>query len=379
LAGSLLLGYYQPISLSWVGDAAAQKTAWFALVMGYCIAAAVLPVWLLLQPRDYLSSAFTFGGLLLAFVALFAAFLPIGPENAPAFVGFSSSKGPLWPMLFILVACGACSGFHGLVASGTTVKQLPSERHGLSIGYGSMMVEAALAVQVTLLAAAGLYWAGEHSAAGVTLVVPQIVKAEGADWPSVAFARSFANVVSTGLPFIGFQLAMMFAGMALNATLLDTLDATTRLARFILSESIGQRVKILAGRWPSTLATVGGATILGLTGGADVLWPVFGAANQLIAALTLVVVSLYLLGVRRPSLYAAIPAAFMLVTTVGALLYQAYGFAFGETPRLGLAGLSLVLASIGVYVAGEAIPKAARMLVSSAHYSKSPAQAQSDR
>ncbi len=365
LGGSLVLGYKQPLSLSFVGDAAAQKTAWFGLVMLYCLAAAVLPVWLLLQPRDYLSSAFTFGGLLLAFIALFVALMPIGPENAPPLVGFQSAKGPLWPMLFILVACGACSGFHGLVASGTTVKQLPSERHGLPIGYGSMIVEAALAVQVTLLGAAGLYWVGQHAVDGVSLVLPEIVKAEGADWPSVAFARSFANVVSTGLPFIGFSVALMFAGMALNATLLDTLDASTRLARLILSETVGGRFPWLKDRWVSTLITVGGATVLGLSGGADTLWPVFGAANQLIAALTLVVVSLYLLGVRRPSLYAVIPGAFMLVTTVAALLYQAYGFAAAKSPNWGLAALSVALAGLGLYVAAEATPKLLKMLAAS--------------
>lgn len=364
LAGSLFLGYHQPLSFQSLGDAAVQKTVWFFLVMLYCVAAAVLPVWLLLQPRDYLSSAFTFGGLLVAFVALFVASMPLGPENAPVFIGLSSSKGPLWPMLFILVACGACSGFHGLVASGTTVKQLPSERHGLPIGYGSMIVEAALAVQVTLLAAAGLYWVGQHSAAGVSLVLPEIVKAEGGDWPSVAFARGFANVVSIGLPFISFPVALMFAGMALNATLLDTLDATTRLGRLILSETLGQRLPLLKGRWVSTLVTVGAATALGLSGGADTLWPVFGAANQLIAALILVVVSLYLLGARRPSIYSAIPAAFMLVTTIAALLYQAHGFAFADEPRFGLAALSLALAVLGIYVTAEAAPKLFRMMLS---------------
>lgn len=361
LALSLVLGYYQPLALP-VGEAPRQQTAWFVLVMAYCVAAAVLPVWLLLQPRDYLSSGFTFGGLLLAFVGLFAAHLTIGPDNPPLAVGFFSSKGPLWPMLFILVACGACSGFHGLVASGTTVKQLPAERYGRVIGYGSMIVEAALAVGVALLATAGLYWAGQHEAHGVSLVIPEIVKTEGADWPSVAFTRSFAQVVSTGLPFIGFQMALMFAGMSLNATLLDTLDATTRLSRFILSESVGSRIAVLRQRWPATLVTVGGATLLGLSGGADVLWPIFGAANQLIAGLTLMVAALYLLAARRPSLYATGPAVFMLCTTIAALLYQAWTLSTGVKPNWLLSVLSVALAGLGIFVATEAIPRFAHLL-----------------
>jgi carbon starvation protein len=357
LAASLVLGYRQPLTLSFAGGAAAQQTVWLVLVLLYCAAAAVLPVWLLLQPRDYFSSAFTFGGLLLGCLALFTAALPIGAENPPPFVGLTSVKGPLWPMLFILVACGACSGFHGLVASGTTVKQLPSERHALPIGYGSMILEAALAAMVTLMAAAGLYWKGEHSIGTFSLVIPAITRAEGADWPSVAFVRAFARVVSAGLPFISFPLAMMFAGMSLNATLLDTLDATTRLARFILNESLGPRLAPLRGRWLATLLTVGAAAALALSGGADVLWPVFGAANQLIAALTLTVISLYLLGVRKPSLYAAGPAAFMLSTTVAALLYQAWSFATGAQPNFLLAALSAALALLGLYVAAEAVPR----------------------
>ena len=360
LAGSLLLGYTQPLALP--GDKATQELLWFGIVMAYCVAAAVLPVWLLLQPRDYLSSSFTLGGLVLAFVGLLVAAEPIGAENPPVFVGFTSTKGPLWPMLFILVACGACSGFHAFVASGTTVKQLPSERYGRVIGYGGMIVEAALGVGVTLLAAAGLYWVGGHAVNGSSLVLPEIIKAEGADWPSVAFTRSFAHIVSTGLPFIGFPVALMFAGMALNATLLDTLDATTRLSRFILSETLGGYVPVLRRRWPATLVTVGAAAALGLTGGADALWPVFGAANQLIAALTLTFLTLYLLGLRRPSLYVAGPAVFMLCTTVGALAYQGWSLATAAKPNWLLSGLSFLLGGAGVYVAAEAVPRCVRLL-----------------
>ncbi|MFQ5811451.1 MAG: carbon starvation protein A, partial [Armatimonadota bacterium] len=320
LIGSMVLGYHRPLVLPvWLGD---PQTAWYLIVMLYCVAAAVIPVWLLLQPRDYMSSTFTLAGIVLGAIGIFTAAQIIGPENPPAFVGAVSDKGgPIWPMLFILVACGACSGFHALVASGTTSKQLPNECCGRQIGYGGMILEAVQAMLVTLLAAGGLYWVGTHAALdGSTLVLSQIMAEEGGSWPSVAFIRSFAQVVTVGLPFLGFQAVLMFAGIALNATLLDTLDTCTRLARFVLTENFGKYSRVLHGRWPATIITVVLAGVLGLVGGAAKLWPVFGAANQLIGGLALLVVAVYLVGVRRPSIYTVVPAIIMLCTTVAALV-----------------------------------------------------------
>ncbi len=357
LIGSMVLGYYRPLTLpDSMGD---PQTVWYIIVMLYCVAAAVAPVWLLLQPRDYMSSTFTFAGILLGFIGLFAAARVIGAENPPAFVGAVSEKGgPIWPMLFILVACAACSGFHALVGSGTTSKQLPNERYGRQIGYGSMILEAAQGMLVALLAAGGLYWVGTHVAPdGSTLVLSEIMAEEGGGWPSVAFIRSFARVVNLGLPFIGFQALVMFAGIALNATLLDTLDTCTRLARFILTENFGKYTWVLQGRWLATLITVVLATVLGLRGGAAKLWPVFGAANQLIAALALLVIAVYLVGVRRPSIYAVIPGIIMLCTTVAALLYQGYGFITAEQSNWLLGLLSFALALLGLYVVAEAVPR----------------------
>ncbi|MGD8239418.1 MAG: carbon starvation CstA family protein, partial [Armatimonadota bacterium] len=357
LVGAMVLGYYQPLALpEWMGD---PQRAWYIIVMLYCVAASVIPVWLLLQPRDYMSSTFTFAGIILGFVGLFMAMRLIGAENPPAFVGaFSDKGGPIFPMLFILVACGACSGFHSLVGSGTTSKQLPNECCGRQIGYGGMILEAAQGMLVALLAAGGLYWVGTHAAPdGSTLVLSEIMAEEGGGWASVAFVRSFAHVVNLGLPFLGFSAVLMFAGIALNATLLDTLDTCTRLARFVLTENFGKYTWVLQGRWAATIITVALATTLGLMGGAAKLWPVFGASNQLIAALALMVVAVYLVGVRRPSVYAVIPGIIMLCTTVAALVYQGYGFITAEQPNWLLGLLSFALAVLGLYVVAEAVPR----------------------
>jgi carbon starvation protein len=344
-------GYLWPISLpeSW-GD---PFVVWFVLAMLYCLIASVLPIWVLETPRDYLSSVIAVAGLLLGFIALFVAAPAV---NAPAHVAVVSEKGPLWPMLFILVACGAVSGFHSIVAGGTTVKQLRKETDGLPIGFGSMVLEAALAVQVTFLIAAGLYWAGTHLGAdGESLVIGEIAAGPGKE--AAVFIRGFASVVADAFPFIGFSLALLFGAIILNATLVDTLDTCTRLGRFVLQEAGVERFKWLGNRWLSGIITVAPATYLGLSGEANTIWPVFGASNQLIAALALFVVAVYLVGVRRPSLYAFIPGVFMLITTVAALVYQAYGFFFGENPSILLGAFSIVLVGLAIYVAIEVVPR----------------------
>ena len=345
------LGYLYPVSLpeSW-GD---PFVVWFVLSMLYCLSASVLPIWFLETPRDYLSSVIAVAGLLLGFVALLVAAPGV---NAPAHVAVVTEKGPLWPMLFILVACGAVSGFHSIVAGGTTVKQLRKETDGLPIGFGSMVLEAALAVQVTFLVAAGLYWAGTHLGTdGESLVIGEIMTDGGG--AAAVFIRGFASVVADAFPFVGFSLGLRLGALILNATLVDTLDTCTRLGRFVLQEAGMERFSWLSNRWLSGAITVAPATYLGLSGQAETIWPVFGASNQLIAALALFVVAVYLVGVRRPSLYAFIPGVFMLITTIAALVYQAYGFFFGAKPSALLGIMSVVLVALAIYVAIEVVPR----------------------
>ncbi len=363
LIGAVLLGlllwagYVWPLELpTSMGD---PFVVWFGVLMVYCLLASVLPIWFLEQPRDYLSSMLMVVGIGLGFVAIFAANAPL---EAPAHVAVVAKQGPIWPMLFILVACGAASGFHALVAGGTTVKQLGNEKQGLPIAYGSMVFEAAQAVSVVFLVGAGLYWAGSHFGPdGKSLVLLDLMEDPEGGGPAVAFIRGFANLTHMGLPFITFQAGVLVAAIVLNATLLDTLDTCTRLGRFVLSETFGDRIKPLQNRWLASIITVIPAAYLGLSGTGKFLWPVFGAANQLIAALALLVVAIYLIGVGKPSVYVIVPGIFILITTVAALMYQGYALFFGDSPNYLLGSICVVLIALAIYVFSEALPRLRRV------------------
>lgn len=357
LAALLWAGYAWPLTMpAALGD---PFQVWFAILILYCLLASVLPIWFLEQPRDYLSSILMVFGIGVGFVAIFGANAPV---NAPAHVDLVSAKGgPIWPMLFILVACGAVSGFHALVASGTTVKQLHNERQGLAIGYGSMVLEAAQAVSVIFLIGAGLYWAGDHLAPdGGSLNFADVMAAETGGGPAVAFIRGFASLTDRGVPLLGFEAGLLLAAIVLNATLLDTLDTCTRLGRFVLTETFGDRLRPLHNRWLASIITLLPAAYLGLSGAWEAIWPVFGAANQLIGALAFLVIAVYMIGVGRPTSYIIWPGLFVLVTTVAALIYQAWGFVFGEAPNYVLAGVCIVLIALAAYVSTEAIPRLRR-------------------
>lgn len=348
----LWLGELYPLPLpSFLGD---PFTFWFLACMVYCLAASVLPIWFLETPRDYLSSMIAYAGIALGFVALFIAAPTV---HAPAHVALtSSSQGPIWPMLFILIACGAVSGFHCVVAGGTTVKQLGSETQARRIGFGSMILEAALAVQVVFLVVGALYWVGNMTGAdGKSLVLPVLMEDKGG--AAAVFIRAFGQMVSQAFPAVGFSTAVLFGAIILNATLLDTLDTCTRLGRFVLQEAAAHKIGALKNRWISGIVTIIPACYLGLTGAGETIWPVFGASNQLIAALALLVISIYLVGIRRPSVYSFVPGVFMLVTTLAALLYQCYGFFLGPKPSLMLGVICLLLVVLGVYVAIEVLPR----------------------
>ncbi len=346
-------GFVYPIELpASFGD---PFVVWFVVLMLYCLLASVLPIWFMEQPRDYLSALLMVFGILLGFVAIFAANAPM---QAPAHVSALPAQGPIWPMLFIIVACGAVSGFHALVGAGTTVKQLPNEKDGLAISFGSMVLEAAQAVSVLALVAAGLYWAGSHIAPdGKTLLVHELMESKEGGGPAVTFIRGFANLTSIGLPFISFQMALLIGALVLNATLVDTLDTCTRLGRFVLTEAFGERVAPLRNRWLAAIITLIPAAYLGLSGMGEFLWPVFGAANQLIAALAFLVIAVYLIGIGKPSIHVIVPGIFVLVTTVAALCYQGYTLLKAPEPNYVLAGICIVLIALALYVATEAVPR----------------------
>ena len=349
LAALVLLGL-----LIWLGEALPVAlpdsvlglpalTVWFWILMAYCVVASVLPVWLLLQPRDYLSTWILYLGLAGGFLGLLAARPAL---HGPAVISFGSAQGPMFPMLFVMIACGAISGFHSLVGSGTSSKQLARGSDGFRIGYGAMILEAALAGLVILIAAGALGWDTSGDPAPGSL---QHLMGPGGG-AIVAFATGLSHLVEK-LPLVTAQAGLFFGILMINAFVMTTLDTSTRLARFIMQE-LAAGAPLLRGRWTATGITVLAAGWLGASGNYTRIWPVFGATNQLVAALALIVVSTWLVGLRRPRRYTLIPAVFMLATSVAALAWQVRGFLRDGEPALAAVAAGLV--ALALFLAWEA-------------------------
>jgi len=256
--------------------------------------------------------------------------------------------------LFVLVACGAVSGFHSLVAGGTVSKQLTNETQGRLISYGGMLTEGVVAVCTVLLVGGGLYWVAP-AAGGIdmsALGFRETLKAGG--WIH-AFGSGYGNVVSQMLPFLGFTVASMVAVLALNTFVMTTLDTAVRITRFIVQESAGARMPIMLNKYMTTALVVVLAYCIGATDGWQKIWPIFGATNQLIAAMALFVISAYLIGVRKPTTFTLVPAVFMVVTTIGALAWQAYRFFTAPQPNLFLGCTSLILIGLAFFVGNEGL------------------------
>jgi carbon starvation protein len=343
------LGVQYPITSLFGWELTAPR--WTYLLLGYALVATLLPVWMLLQPRDYLNSFQLFLGMgLLATGSVVGGFT----LSAPAFNPAPAGAPPLFPLLFITIACGAVSGFHSLVASGTTVRQLDRQSHALPIGYGGMLTEGLLATLALLAVAAGL---GE---AWQTRYPDWLTAGKDALANFVHGAGTLVSAVGVPLALAKVFVATVAVGFALT-----TLDTGARLIRYNLQE-LGRawRLAPLTNTTLSTLLAVGLIGFFALLKAPDpitgelksvgaLLWQLFGASNQLLAALSLLVVSLYLRSLGRPTLYTLLPMAFMLVATLTALVIGMRNFALqGNTLLLGFSALIFALA---VWLVGEAI------------------------
>jgi carbon starvation protein len=350
MVGLILVGQQYPVAITGTVLGLSPLHFWFVVLMVYAAVASLMPVTLLLQPRDYLSSYLLYAALALGVGAI----LFVRPEMnvPPVSTMVSDSQGPMWPMLFVIIACGAVSGFHSLVSGGTTSKQLANERDGLVIGYGAMLTEGLLATLALVLVGAGLYWVapeGMSAEEAQRLVFPNVYKAGG---PIVAFGNGFGNLVSQFLP-IPFALASVLAMITLKTFVLTTLDTATRITRFIVQEGFGPSVPVLRRPTAALALVIVPATILGTTNAWSAIWPVFGATNQLIAALALFVVTDYLITVKRPTGFTLYPAYFMLATTIAALAYLSSRFL--ADGKLFLAALALVLIVLALYIGWEGL------------------------
>jgi carbon starvation protein len=316
------------------------ETLWYVILFLYGLIASILPVWLLLQPRDYIANWVLILGMGLGLAGLFYTGGTITAPFRGSFV--SLTQGPLWPMLFIMVACGAISGFHSLVASGTTAKQLDKESDGQIVGYGGMILEGALAVLALMCVTAGLKWIDGRA--------PEILVANGGN-PIVAFAEGFGYFTEA---FLG-TFAVLVGMTMIKTFVMTTLDTSVRLARFVGAELAGPRFPIFKNRWVMSILTIIPAFILAVGDNWRRIWPIFGASNQLVAALTLLVLSCYLVARGRPKVYTIVPAIFMIVTTIAALTWQAGNFLLGDTPKYLLGIVSIILLILAVVVCFDAI------------------------
>lgn len=293
------------------------KHMWIVLLLGYCLVASVTPVWILLQPRDYLSSFLLYitvlgGGAGIVLGTLGGQISVTWPALVdPGDVVFTevAHLGPLFPILFITVACGACSGFHSIVSSGTTAKQLECETDARRIGYGGMLVEGIVAI-IALGTVMGLGFGVEA------------LRSDPVGLFSAGIGQFFGAL---GIPI---QYGTMLGLLALSTFLLTTLDTCTRLARYVLQEFFGWDNADAKVRWMATIITLVLPAIMvfmtytSATGQHipvwRAVWPVFGATNQLLAGLALLAVTVWLKRTGRAWLFAGVPMVFMVVTTMTA-------------------------------------------------------------
>jgi len=336
LFGLIVAGYYVPINLP-----VAKPAAWWTIILLiYGMIASVTPVTLLLQPRDHLAGAILYLGLFFGFLGL-AITRPT--MKAPGFVAFSTGIGWMWPMLFVSIACGAISGFHSLVSSGTTSKQIPRMRDARVIGYGCMIMESALAVLAIIAVTAGLHWKTAPPG-NEGLIYQQLC--EGGNWIK-AFGTGYGELTKV---FFGGLGALVGITM-LKTFIMTTLDSATRITRYMASELFGETfgISFMKNKYVSVMVigVLSGALALGNW---KAIWPVFGAANQLIASLVLIVATVYLAARKRKFLFTAIPAVIMLVTTIAALVYNTYVFTT-EKPSIMLATVSVILIILGAFLA----------------------------
>ncbi|MEI3195736.1 MAG: carbon starvation protein A [Lachnospiraceae bacterium] len=307
----MVVGYnWHPIYLN--------GSTWMVIVGIYIAVASVTPVWILLQPRDYLSSFLLYGMMIIAVVGIVGAHPTL---SIPAFTGFIDkaeygsgvSLGSMFPALFVTIACGAISGFHSLVGSGTTAKQLDKESDAQPIAYGGMLIECALAL--ISLCAVGYIWS-EYVPNGITT-------------PTAVFATGISRMCAT-IPFLAGAEDVIYAMLilAVSAFCLTSLDTATRLARYMFQEfwlEPGQTWKdatgfkrVLTNPYVATLITVVLGIALGMTGYAKI-WALFGAANQLLAALGLLAVAAWLGTMGKNNKMFLFPMAFMLIVTIVSL------------------------------------------------------------
>lgn len=318
---------------------------WVGGLLGYAFIASVTPVSLLLQPRDYLNSYLLYGMMIAAVAGVIVADPQIKMDSQ--IIPSSESLGYIFPVLFVTIACGAISGFHSLVASGTTSKQLDKESDAKLVGFGGMLIESFLAI----------------IAVGAVMILSRQEYTErlSIEGPVALFSTGLGGMIaSLGLPE---SFAVGFVALAVSAFALTTLDTCTRLARFTLQEYVEDMpqpaAQVLAkNRYLSTSVVVVLSILLLATGEFSTLWPIFGSANQLLAALALLTIAVWLIKKNISATFVTIPMFFMFTVTLASLglfawkNYQEAGYVLA-----GIAALLFVLALALIFLAIQSLKK----------------------
>ncbi len=361
---TVVLGHFVPINLGAVAGIPTTGV-WVIILLVYAFIASTLPVTTLLQPRDYINAWQLFVALVLLVIGVVAAgfsgklsfvapAVQLAPEGAPS----------LWPFLFITIACGAISGFHSLVSSGTTSKQVAKEEDARMIGYGSMLMEGTLSTLVIIAVAAGIGMAYTN-ADGETLTGVSAWTTHYSSWAAAgglgakinAFVVGAANMIAVvGLPK---EIVIVIMGVFVASFAGTTLDTATRIQRYVVQElSSDLKIKFFANKYVATAFAVVTAGLLAFSSGADgkgglTLWPLFGATNQVLAGLALLTISVYLKkkgGVKY--LISLIPAAFMIVMTIWALVVNERNYIDGGNWLLVVLNSAIMLIAVWVVIEG---------------------------
>jgi len=331
-------------ALSWLGTEFSHALVfghrtWAILILAYCCVASVVPVWALLQPRGYLGGFVLYSALAIGVLGVFFGGYDI---RQPAFRAWHApgATGALFPFLFVTIACGACSGFHGLVCSGTTSKQVERESHLRPIGYGAMLAEGFVAL-----------------IALVTVMIATNDELKGLA-PGTIYGNGIGHFLTLVLGKERLPFAITFGAMAFSTFVFDTLDVCMRLGRYIVQELLGWRTH--GGALLGTLLTVALPVYFvgfGETGMWAKFWTLFGASNQLLAALTLLAVSVWLYRARQRIAFTLLPMAFVLVITLwalGSLVISSLQLAHGFDAALVNALSASVLIALALFLVAKA-------------------------
>ena len=362
------VGTTSPVDFTDTMPIQSAKNIWISLLFIYSGIESLLPVWTLLQPRDYINSHQLFVGLGLLFLGIFVAHPTV---DAPAIRSLSDPGTPsLFPLLFVTIACGAISGFHGLVASGTSSKQLEKLSDSRMVGYGGMIGEGTLALVSMITAVAGISLVTQTNLPTVGPVSDLSWSVYYDTWAHASGNKASAFVLGGGALLTSIGLSEPLANTLMAVLVISfaatTLDTATRIQRFILNEfGKATKLKILSNRYIATLIAVIPAILMAFWNITDpgsgvikqagwVLWPIFGASNQMLAALTLMVLTLYYWQKKKPFLPLLIPMLIIMIVTFSALLANAVKF-YGVNGILFI--LNLILITLIIWMIYEGFNK----------------------